>query len=60
MLSSNSDETYLILLVEVMRKLLLDHETSALTERLSDSRLMLSGHRILSSGRAAIQDSLLI
>jgi len=46
--------TNLILLVDLMRKSRLDQDTTALAERLSDNRSIFSGHRTLSSGRAAI------
>jgi len=47
----------LILLVDLMRKFLLDQETTALADRLSDNSSMLSGHLNLISGRAATHAS---
>ena len=49
--------TYLMLLVDLTRKCCLDHETTAVADRRSDTCSTLSGHRSLSSGRAKIHDS---
>jgi len=50
---------YLILLLDLMRKLRLDQDTTALDERLSDSTSISSGHLNHSSGRSETHNTTL-